>query len=526
MIELLDSTLRDGAQAAGIAFSLRDKLGIIETLDRLGVGIIEAGNPFSNPKDAALYREAVKLPLAHARLSAFGMTRRPGSRTAEDANLQALLAAETPVVSLVGKASRAQVQGVLMASLQENLDMISESVAFLAARGREVVFDAEHFFDACREDEDYALRCLMAARDAGAAVLCLCDTRGGCLPQEIARGVRMVREALPGVRVGIHAHDDCGLAVAVSLEAVQAGAVHLQGTLLGFGERCGNANLAVCIADLAMKLNCPVLPPQGLRSLTGACRKVAEIANIRLPSSMAYVGGSAFAHKGGMHIDGVLKDPAYFEHIDPAAVGNSRRLLASEMAGRALVLDRLGERFPELGKDSPQVIAITRQVKERESLGCQYEDAEASLELIIQRALGRVREYFTLQEFKIITDRSLEGESPSKAVAVLKVAVGGKSQLWAAEGQGPVHAMDLALRGALETFYPALADMRLLDYKVRVIDSASATAARVRVLIQSGDGASIWNTVGASADIIEASWQALVDSIVFKLMQDEAKTGE
>lgn len=521
MIEILDSTLRDGAQAAGIAFSLRDKLGIIEELDRLGIGIIEAGNPFSNPKDAALYREAKSLRLSHARLAAFGMTRRHGVRAEDDANLAALLSAETPVVSVVGKTSLSQARGVLGVDPEENLDMIAESVAYLKEHGREVIFDAEHFFDACREDESYALRCLMAAQRAGARILCLCDTRGGSLPWEVARVVRMVGEKIPGGHVGIHTHDDGGLAVASSLEAVQAGAVHLQGTLLGFGERCGNANLAVCISDLTLKMNCPVLPRSLLRLLTGTCRKVAEIANIRLPASMAYVGGSAFAHKGGMHIDGVKKDPEFFEHIDPRAVGNTRRLLASEMAGRALILDRLGERFPHVDKNDPRVVAVAQRVKERESLGYQYEDAEASLELIIQDVLQRKREYFAIREFKIITDRSLQADEASKAVAVIKVEVGGAGQLWAAEGQGPVHAMDLALRGALEKFYPTLADMRLLDYKVRVIDSASATAARVRVLIQSGDGAAIWNTVGASPDIIEASWQALVDSIVYKLMKDE-----
>lgn len=519
MIEVLDSTLRDGAQAAGMAFSLWDKVGILEALEQLGIGIIEAGNPFSNPKDAALYRELAKRH-STSRLSAFGMTRRPGVCTDADANLQALLSAETPVISLVGKTSLSQVQGVLGASPEENLDMIAESIAFLTDRGREVVFDAEHFFDAIQEDAAYALACLRAAHCAGARVLCLCDTRGGNLPAQIRQGVQTAQTVLPGVQMGIHAHDDAALAVANSLEAIQAGAVHLQGTLLGFGERCGNANLAVCMANLETKLHIPALPQGKLRSLTRACRKVAEIANIRLPASMAYVGSSAFAHKGGMHIDGVRKDPAHFEHVDPSQVGNSRRLLASEMAGRALILDRLGERYPQWGKDAPQVVEIARQVKEKESQGCQFEDAEASLELIIQGVLGQRQTYFTLQEFKIITDRNLQGEGSSKAVAVLKVAVGGKSQLWAAEGQGPVHAMDLALRGALETFYPALAGMRLLDYKVRVIDSASATAARVRVLIQSGDGQAIWNTVGASADIIEASWQALVDSISYKLMRD------
>ncbi len=517
-IELLDSTLRDGAQGEGISFSVRDKLAIARTLDEIGIDVVEAGNPGSNPKDIEFFREARGLGLSRVKLAAFGATRRKGTRASEDDALARLLGADTEIVVIFGKSSPLHVTRVLGASLEENLDMIAESVSLLRKEGRRVIYDAEHFFDAFADDPGYALSTLAAAATAGAECLVLCDTNGGSLPDRIAQATLQAVAAY-GLPVGIHAHDDSGLAVANSLAAVAAGASQVQGTLVGFGERCGNANLSTVAANLILKLGLDCLAPGALPRLSAASRKVAAVANIGFDEGMAFVGRRAFAHKAGMHVDAVAKLPQTFEHVPPEAVGNERRFLASELGGRAAVMERVRRMEPDAKKDSPLVAAVLAKLKEGEAAGYQYEGAEASLDLLIRKTAGRHTPFFEFIHFRTI------GEQPAKdrlrcAQATVLVEVGGEREMSAAEGDGPVHALDLALRKALERFYPSLGAMRLTDYKVRVLDAGTATASRVRVLIESADEDEAWTTVGVSADIVEASWIALVDSIEHKLIKD------
>jgi 2-isopropylmalate synthase len=514
MIELLDTTLRDGSQAAGISLSQRDRQSVLDVMDELGIPLTEAGS-FS-PAEAFFLNEA---KAQETKLVAFGMTRRPGISPEEDERLRALAESDVSVVSLVGKADAAQTVTVLGVSRKENLSMIRDSVQMLVRAGKRVIFDAEHFFDGFYHDREYAMACLSAAEEAD--TLCLCDTKGGRLPEEVRGAVTAVRAAFPDKKLGIHAHDDCGMAVACSLAAVEAGCVHVQGTLLGLGERCGNANLATLAGLFTLKLGLDVLPVGRLSRLTHACRKLAGILNIPLPGNAPFVGINAFTHKAGMHIDGVLKEPSAFEQIAPSAVGNTRRLLASQQAGKALIWSMTRDRWPQLDKNDPDIRSLAELLKEKEEQGYRYEDADASLKLILHRELDHPQEYFTLEEFKIITDRTLGEQQTNRAVAVIKLSVGGNSALVAAEGDGPVHAMDIALRQALERFYPELMQVKLLDYKVHVIDSSSGSAARVQVAIQSGDSEKTWNTVGVSTDIIDASWQALVDSLAYKLMEEK-----
>jgi 2-isopropylmalate synthase len=519
-ITLLDSTLRDGAQGEQISFSVQDKVHIVQALDELGIQFIEAGNPGSNPKDLEFFREIQKIPLANTKVCAFGSTRRKGIAPEDDGNLQSLLAANTGTVVFFGKTSVFQVERILRAELEENLAMIRETAAFLKGQGRGVIFDAEHFFDAFKENPDYALRCLEAAQEGGAETLVLCDTRGGCLPGEIGRITRLAAERFDScAEIGVHTHNDCGLGVANSLAAVEAGARHVQGTLLGFGERTGNANLSTIIANLELKMNASCLPAGHLERLTSIVRQVAEIANITLDSGMPYVGHNAFAHKAGMHIDAVLKDPESYEHIVPETVGNDRVILVSEAAGRAAVLEKIRKFDPLITKDSPVASEILKTIKDLEHSGYQFEGAEGSFELLVRKALKRYRPFFKLHYYKTI------GEKPRLddylcSFAQLKIEVNGQLEVTAGEGDGPVHALDVALRRALERFYPAVSHIRLTDYKVRVLDSQSATAAKVRVLIESSDGAESWSTVGVSSDIMEASWLALVDSIEYYLIYD------
>lgn len=525
-VELFDSTLRDGSQAEGISFSVQDKLKIVSLLDELGVAYIEAGNPGSNPKDLEFFRSASQLDLKHAKLVAFGSTRRRNISCAEDANLTSLLGANTPAVAVFGKSWDFQVTEIIRTTLDENLAMISDTVSYLKAAGREVIFDAEHFFDGYKSDSAYAMACLRAAVDAGASTLALCETRGGALPSEVYEATKaVVKEfcragASQQVKVGIHTHDDSGCAVASSLEAVRAGATHVQGTLLGFGERCGNACLATVAADLELKLGVEALPEGSLEQLTRICRAVAEIANVRIPHNVPYIGRSAFSHKGGMHIDGVTKNPASFEHIEPSAVGNERRMLMSEVAGRALLLQRIHRVAPELDKDDPRTKELMDTLKELEAEGYQFEGAESSFELVIRKHLGHWQPYFELVHYQTTGVHPLADESDETHTAVVKVRVDGQSAITAAEGAGPVNALDQALRKVLEQFYPALKKVHLTDFKVRVLDSKSATASKVRVLIESTDGDRSWSTVGVSRDIIEASWLALSDSIEYKLIAD------
>ncbi len=523
-VVLFDSTLRDGAQAEGISFSVLDKLKIVRLLDDLGVDYVEAGNPGSNPKDLEFFHEVTALELKHVKLVAFGATRRHDTAVAEDPNIVSLLSAGTSAVAIFGKSWDFQVTDIIRTSLKQNLAMIADTISYLVNHGKEVVFDAEHYFDGYRANPEYALETVMVACAAGASSVALCDTRGGVLPSAIATATKVVVDLLaakyPDVMVGIHTHNDCACAEASSIMAVEMGARQVQGTLVGFGERCGNACLATLIPTLQLKLGLEVLSPEALSRLTLVSHSVAEIANVSIPHGTPYIGRSAFTHKGGMHIDGIGKNPESFEHINPELVGNERRLLMSEVAGRAMVLKRIQRYAPELDKEAPQTRQIIDTLKRMEMNGYQFEGAESSFELVIAKHLGKYHPYFTLDHYKTFGERPLMKGSDTSHTAVVKVAVDGTSGIAVAQGDGPVHALDKALRKVLEDFYPSLKGIHLTDFKVRVLDSKEATAAQVRVLIETTDGATSWSTVGVSTDIIDASWLALVDSIEYKLMKE------
>ncbi len=517
-IEILDSTLRDGAQGEGISFSVEDKLAVTRLLDGLGIPFIEAGNPGSNPKDLEFFRRAGELNLKNSRLVAFGSTRRKGIRAEEDANVQALLTANTDAVALFGKCWDLHVRDILQTTEEENFAMIGDTVSFFKSRGKRVIFDAEHFFDGYKANPHFAMKALEAAVEAGADVLSLCDTNGGAFPDEIAAITKTVVERFP-VAVGIHTHNDGGMAVANSILAVQAGATHVQGTYLGFGERSGNANLSAIIPNLQLKQGFLCIPESNMGRLTQTARSLAEIANIRLNRGEPYVGSSAFAHKAGMHADGVLKNSATFEHINPELVGNERRFLMSEMTGRTAVLEKIRRYCPAIQKESPELREIISALKAMEMEGYQFEGADGSFELLVRKCLHSIPAFFDLVYYRITGEKPYdEGQS---AIACLKVRVGDRCEIAAGEGNGPVNALDIALRTALSSFYPALSGVHLVDYKVRVMDSRQATAAKVRVLITSTDGIREWTTVGVSSDVIEASWIALSDSIEYKLIKDK-----
>lgn len=523
-VEIFDSTLRDGAQGEGISFSVQDKLNIVKTLDELGISYIEAGNPGSNPKDLEFFQEVKKIKLQNARLVAFGATRRKDISVESDVNLQSLLVAETSHVAIFGKSWDFQVREILKASLEENLSMIYETVAFLTKNNRKVIFDAEHFFDGYKANPEYALMSLKSAVKGGAICLSLCDTNGGTMPSQIKEIVeKVVKEFAPeGVTIGIHTHNDTGMAVANSIIAVEAGAGQVQGTFIGIGERTGNANLSTIIPNLELKLGYKCLPEGNIRLLTPYARRIAEIANVTLEETMPYVGQTAFAHKAGMHIDAVTKNTTAYEHVSPELVGNERVFLMSEVAGRSMIIEKIKKFDKTITKDSPVAAAIIQQVKELEHEGYQFEGADGSFELLVRKAIGKYQPFFKLHYYKILGEQPPLDKSLC-SFAQLKIEVDGKEEITAGEGDGPVHALDVALRKALEHFFPAVADIRLTDYKVRVLDSKSATAARVRVLIESTDGVDQWATVGVSPDVMAASWQALVDSFEYKLIKDVEK---
>ena len=523
-IELLDTTLRDGAQAEGISFSVRDKLAIVKTLDELGIPLIEAGNPGSNPKDLEFFEAVKGLTLGGAVICSFGATRRPNVAAADDPQVKSLLSAGMGVVVIFGKTWALHVTEVLRTTLDENLAMIRDTVSLARTRAGRVIYDAEHFFDGWKADREYALKTLVAAAEAGADTICLCDTNGGAFPEEVAEGVTEALAALKGrAMVGMHAHNDSGLGVANSLAAVRAGARHVQGTLVGFGERCGNANLATVLANLQLKCGYACIPADRMPLLTTIVRRVSEVANIILPDDLPYVGRKAFAHKAGMHMDGVRKCSESFEHVSPDSVGNARRFLISEVAGRSAVLERLRKLDPTVQKGDPVLDRLVAQLKELEQKGYQFEGADGSFDLLMRKALGTYKPLFELEHFRLLGERPARGEMG--AAVLMKVSVEGQTEITAAEGDGPVNALDRSLRKALERFYPALKTVRLTDYKVRVLNGNAATEATVRVLIESTDGLEVWTTVGVSTDIIEASWFALVDSIEYKLIRDlEKKT--
>lgn len=519
-VETFDSTLRDGSQGEGLSFSVEDKIRIVRLLDELGVNYIEAGNPASNVKEMTFFEELRKIRLSSSEIVAFGSTRRHGVSAQEDRNLCSLLDSGAGTLAIFGKAWDFQVTDILKITLEENLDLISSSVAFLRQNGRRVFFDAEHFFDGYRDNPEYALSCLEAALDAGADTLVLCETRGGWLPDEVKEVTEQVISRLPSSRIAIHAHNDSGCAVASSLAAVRAGACQVQGTLLGIGERCGNADLSTIIADLELKMDIRCIKGK-LEDLNEICRTVAALANISIASNAPYIGSSAFAHKGGMHIDGVLKNPRSFEHIRPEDVGSSRRLLMSEVSGRALLMKRIERIMPGLSKDSPEVVRLINILKEKEAEGYQYEGAENSFDVIIYKELFHSEPFFSLVHYQTIGSLPYaDPEDGASHTALVKARVRGESAIAGAEGNGPVNALDKALRGVLEQFYPSLRQVYLTDYKVRVLSASDATASRVRVLIDSSDGVDSWSTIGVSTDVIKASFLALSDSIEYKLFKD------
>ena len=515
-IEIYDTTLRDGSQAEGIDFSVQDKLLLTTRLAELHFDCVEGGYPASNDKDAEFFQRIDQARLGDTRVYAFGMTRRKKSRVEDDEGIQALLKAVTGSVTLVGKGSAFQTKEVLRTTLEENLAMIAQSVAFLRDAGKEVTFDAEHFFDGWKGDAKYALRTLRAAADAGAKRVVLCDTNGGSMTDEVAEITRAVVGQV-SVPVGIHCHNDCGLAVANSLAAVDAGASQVQGTVNGFGERCGNADLIAVIANLALKKGYEVLQGDSLQHLTELSRYVYELVNMNYPAWQPFVGTSAFSHKGGMHVSGMARTTASYEHVDPKRVGNERRVLVSELSGRSNIVAVATKHNIEY--DRKLMDRILAEVVRRERAGYQFEAAEGSFDLLVKRCAGTFTPHFEQLEYKVHVE-SLP-DQPFTIYAIVKIRVGRQEEHVVAEGDGPVNALDAALRKALNGSFPGLRDMKLVDYRVRVINSEAGTAAGVRVVIESRDKQSVWGTVGVSENIIEASWIALVDSYEYKLCKDE-----
>jgi len=517
-VRLYDTTLRDGAQREGISLSVEDKLKIALRLDAFGIDYIEGGWPGSNPKDAAFFERSQNLRLQHARIAAFGFTLKKGNQPENDFNFQTLLAANTPVVTLVGKSWDLHVTDVLEVSLENNLQMIAESVAYFKARGKEVIYDAEHFFDGYKANPTYALNSVRAAATSGADVVVLCDTNGGSLPWEVEEIVHLVTTGLDAP-VGIHAHDDAGCGVANTLAAVRAGAVHVQGTVNGYGERVGNANLCTIIPDLQLKMGLACLADGKLTGLTELSRYIAEVANLPLDQHVPYVGASAFAHKGGIHVAAMLKNERSYQHIPPDLVGNNGRTLVSELSGRGNVLDKAHDFGLQVtGEQAREALS---QIKELESQGFSFESADASVSVMLRRMQPGYQPPFELIDFVVVVEHR-QGRG-ILAEATVKVQVGEQVVHTAAEGNGPVSALDAALRKALEDHYPRLREVRLADYKVRILDSDSGTAASVRVLIDPKNGRRQWSTVGASTNIIEASWRALADSMEYALLNGAAR---
>ncbi|MGB3082054.1 MAG: citramalate synthase, partial [Candidatus Omnitrophota bacterium] len=517
-VYIYDTTLRDGAQSEGISFTVKDKLRIARKLDDLGIDFIEGGWPGSNPKDDEFFKEAKKsLKLKRSKLAVFGSTRRADTKVSSDIVIKNLLKAETKYVTIFGKSWDLHVKAVLRASLKENLKMVGDSVKYLKKRGRHVIFDAEHFFDGYKENPKYAVDTLEAALEGGAECLVLCDTNGGTLTSQVFEIVEEVREKI-SAPLGIHTHNDNDMAVANSIAAVQAGCVHVQGTFNGYGERCGNANLVSIIPALRGKLGMDCMSDFAIKELTDASRYIAEISNVKQQDSQPYVGASAFAHKAGVHVNAMLKNPRSYEHMDPTKVGNKRRMLISELSGKSSIISKAGELGLRIEKESDKASKILSDVQDLEKAGYQFELAEASLMLLMRRASEVFERHFELQDLRVIVEKRSGGQIVSEATVKLKI--GNKRKHTVALGDGPVHALDQALRKALVEYFPSLNEMHLSDFRVRVLDEKAGTAAKVRVLIQSQDASDSWWTVGVSENIIEASWLALIDSIEYKFLKD------
>ncbi len=512
---IYDATLREGAQCANASFSVNDKLKIVEMLDELGVGYIEAGNPSSNPKDKEFFDFIKDYKFKTAKLVAFGATARKGNLPKDDAGIKALVDANTDYVAVFGKSWDFHATNIIGISLEENLEIIRSTVEYLTSLGKKVFFDAEHFFDGYKENSDYAMEALAAAKEGGAFNLVLCDTNGGCFPSEIAKITKEVVDRF-GDMVSIHCHNDTGMACANTVEAINNGAQMAQVTIGGIGERCGNADLCIILPDLQIKLGYTCVEPDKLKTLHQFSRKFSEIANIKVDEKTPFVGANAFMHKAGMHIDGVNKNPKSFEHMNPELIGQSRKFVLSEVAGRVAVINKAKHIIPDINKNSPEAAKILQELKELENQGYVFEGAEASFELVIRKIAGLYTPKFSVKEYKVITDKP-EGIGSGPAYAMAEIQVGDETEINAAKGNGPVNSLDKALRKALERFYPCLKDVHLTDYKVRVLDSKLASASKVRVLMESSDGEKTWSTVGVSDDIITASYLALLDSIEYKL---------
>ncbi len=516
-VTLYDTTLRDGTQGEQVNLSAEDKLKIAKKLDSFGIHYIEGGWPGSNPKDARFFEMARKIPFQTARLTAFGSTRRANVSSEKDENLKALLMTEVEVVTVFGKSWDIHASHILRVSLDENLEMIEDTVSYMKRMGREVIYDAEHFFDGYRKNEEYALQSLKAAEEGGADVLVLCDTNGGTMPDDIRKIITDVRSKV-SLPLGIHVHNDCGLAVANSLVAVQCGVSMVQGTINGYGERCGNVDLTSVIGNLQLKMGYSCIAKEKMNQLTDLSRFVSDVANVPPLNHRPFVGKSAFAHKGGVHVSAVMKLPEAYEHIPPGRTGNRRRILVSDLSGKSNIDFKAGEMGISLGGNGYDSGKIVQEVKKLEDQGYEFDAAEGSLELLIKKVTGQFLEPFSLESFRVTTEKDLSNESLSQAT--IKIRVGNDYEITAAEGDGPVSALDNALRKALIKFYPRIEEMGLVDFKVRVIDGNKGSSSRVRVQIESRDSREIWSTIGVSENIIEASWQALVDSVQYKLLKD------
>jgi len=529
-ISLYDTTLRDGTQGENISFSAEEKIKIAKRLDDFGIHYIEGGWPGSNPRDMQFFNLARRMVLKNARLTAFGSTRKPNTDPGIDPNVMALLNSHTPAVTIVGKSWDLHVEQVMGTSLDENLNMIRDTVAYLKKHNREVIYDAEHFFDGYQKNTDYALQTLFAAVDGGADYIVLCDTNGGTLPFDVASTVENVRNSLAKnydarlypkpVNIGIHTHNDCGVAVANSIAAIRSGAVMVQGTINGYGERCGNADLTSIIPILCLKMGCPGIPRDNLAKLKKISRFISETANMIPRNTRPFVGKSAFAHKGGIHVNAIMKVPRAYEHIDPELVGNRRRVLISDLSGKSNVEYKADELGVELGGNGFDSRKIVSEIKHLEQQGYQFDAADESFKILIEKLTEQFNPLFELESFRVTVEK--DKDQPCSAHATIKISVDGSEEITADEGNGPVGALDNALRKALNKFFPDLDSMRLVDFKVRVIDGREGTAARVRVLIESRDKDRVWSTIGVSDDIIEASWQALADSFHCKLSKQKS----
>ncbi|HIJ39953.1 MAG TPA: citramalate synthase [Deltaproteobacteria bacterium] len=516
-VTLYDTTLRDGTQGEQVNLSAEDKLKVAKKLDSFGIHYIEGGWPGSNPKDARFFEMARSLSFQNSKLTAFGSTRRANVTPEMDENLKALLMTEVEVVTVFGKSWDVHASHILRVALEENLAMIEDTVFYMKRMDRKVIYDAEHFFDGYKKNAQYALKTLKAAEEGGADVLVLCDTNGGTMPDDIRKIITEVRSKV-SLPLGIHVHNDCGLAVANSLVAVQCGVRMVQGTINGYGERCGNADLTSVIGNLQLKMGYSCIEEDRMKQLTDLSRFVSEVANVPPLNQRPFVGKSAFAHKGGVHVSAVMKLPEAYEHIPPNRVGNRRRVLVSDLSGRSNIDFKAGEMGISLGGNGYDSEKIVQEVKKLEDQGYEFDAAEGSLELLMKKVTGQFLEPFRLESFRVTTEKDLSNESLSQAT--IKIRVGNDYEITAAEGDGPVSALDNALRKALMKFYPRIEEMGLVDFKVRVIDGSDGTSARVRVQIESRDSRDIWSTIGVSENIIEASWQALVDSVQYKLLKD------